>query len=229
MAVVSADTRRRRRRKTAAKPPSAAKPDAVAPPSRSPTATSPGQTVTIIDGSTGKRQEVTVGSRRARAKKNCTEDRRQARDQAGRADRSRACSRPRVMARSRRSRRTARARPRSMRAPSSRRRPRRRAAHRDRDRRARHRSERHRRGAGEAAAPVTFAFTPYGTDLERWVARARGEGHEVLLQIGMEPFDYPDNDPGPQTLLDLASRPSRTSTACTGSSAAFRAMSASPA
>jgi len=50
-------------------------------------------------------------------------------------------------------------------------------------------------------APVTYAFAPYGTDLERWVARARGEGHEVLLQIGMEPFDYPDNDPGPQTLL----------------------------
>src|SRR5437868_3309935 len=50
-------------------------------------------------------------------------------------------------------------------------------------------------------APVTYAFAPYGTDLERWVARARREGHEVLLQIGMEPFDYPDNDPGPQTLL----------------------------
>ena len=49
--------------------------------------------------------------------------------------------------------------------------------------------------------PVTYAFAPYGTDLERWVARARGEGHEVLLQVGMEPFDYPDNDPGPQTLL----------------------------
>ena len=23
----------------------------------------------------------------------------------------------------------------------------------------------------------------------------------MLLQVGMEPFDYPDNDPGPQTLL----------------------------
>ena len=32
-------------------------------------------------------------------------------------------------------------------------------------------------------------------------ARARGDGHEVLLQVPMEPFDYPDNDPGPQTLL----------------------------
>ena len=33
------------------------------------------------------------------------------------------------------------------------------------------------------------------------VARARGEGHEILLQVPMEPFGYPDNDPGPQTLL----------------------------
>jgi uncharacterized protein len=53
--------------------------------------------------------------------------------------------------------------------------------------------------------PVTFAFAPYGTDIDRWVTRARGEGHEVLLQVGMEPFDYPDNDPGPQTLLTSAS------------------------
>ena len=49
--------------------------------------------------------------------------------------------------------------------------------------------------------PVTFALTPYGVDLEKMADRARGEEHEVLLQIPMEPFDYPDNDPGPQTLL----------------------------
>jgi polysaccharide deacetylase 2 family uncharacterized protein YibQ len=49
--------------------------------------------------------------------------------------------------------------------------------------------------------PVTFAFPPYGADVERLVTRARAEGHEVLLQAPMEPFDYPDNDPGPQTLL----------------------------
>lgn len=48
---------------------------------------------------------------------------------------------------------------------------------------------------------ITFAFPPYATDLERWVARARGEGREVLLQVPMEPYDFPDNDPGPQTLL----------------------------
>jgi polysaccharide deacetylase 2 family uncharacterized protein YibQ len=50
-------------------------------------------------------------------------------------------------------------------------------------------------------AAVSLAFAPYGSDLERTAARARGEGHELLLQLPMEPFDYPDNDPGPQTLL----------------------------
>ena len=49
--------------------------------------------------------------------------------------------------------------------------------------------------------PVTLAFAPYGGDLERQVARARETGHEVMLQIPMKPFDYPDNDPGPHTLL----------------------------
>lgn len=48
---------------------------------------------------------------------------------------------------------------------------------------------------------VTFAFAPYGSDLARQVARARDGGHEVMLQIPMEPIDYPDNDPGPHTLL----------------------------
>jgi polysaccharide deacetylase 2 family uncharacterized protein YibQ len=58
---------------------------------------------------------------------------------------------------------------------------------------------------GKLPGPVTFAFAPYGADLARWVARARGEGHEVMLQVPMEPFDYPDNDPGPQTLLTTLS------------------------
>jgi len=49
--------------------------------------------------------------------------------------------------------------------------------------------------------PVTLGFVPYGTDAASLVARARGGGHEVLLQVPMEPFQYPDNDPGPQTLL----------------------------
>jgi polysaccharide deacetylase 2 family uncharacterized protein YibQ len=49
--------------------------------------------------------------------------------------------------------------------------------------------------------PVTLGFIPYGSDVAALVARARDQGHEVLLQVPMEPFDYPDNDPGPQTLL----------------------------
>ena len=48
---------------------------------------------------------------------------------------------------------------------------------------------------------VSLAFTPYGSDPGKLVERARAQKHEVLLQIPMEPFDYPDNDPGPQTLL----------------------------
>jgi polysaccharide deacetylase 2 family uncharacterized protein YibQ len=50
-------------------------------------------------------------------------------------------------------------------------------------------------------AAVTLAFTPYGSDPAKLVERARAQHHEILLQIPMEPYDYPDNDPGPQTLL----------------------------
>jgi polysaccharide deacetylase 2 family uncharacterized protein YibQ len=48
---------------------------------------------------------------------------------------------------------------------------------------------------------VTLAFAPYGNDLAKLSARARATGHEIVLQLPMEPFDYPDNDPGPQTML----------------------------
>jgi len=52
---------------------------------------------------------------------------------------------------------------------------------------------------------VTLAFTPYGSDPGKLAERARAQRHEILLQIPMEPFDYPDNDPGPQTLLTTLS------------------------
>lgn len=48
---------------------------------------------------------------------------------------------------------------------------------------------------------VTLGFVPYGSDVAAFATRARTSGHEILLQVPMEPFDYPDNDPGPQTLL----------------------------
>lgn len=65
-------------------------------------------------------------------------------------------------------------------------------------------------GVGQAAtagatarlpASVSLAFLPYGSETERAAARARDAGHEVFLQVPMEPFDYPDSDPGPQSLL----------------------------
>ena len=48
---------------------------------------------------------------------------------------------------------------------------------------------------------VTLAFAPYGKTLRETVSAARSGGHEVFLEIPLEPFDYPQNDPGPQTLL----------------------------
>jgi len=48
---------------------------------------------------------------------------------------------------------------------------------------------------------VTLAFAPYGKDLERTAGLARAEGHEIFLEVPLEPFDYPDSDPGPDTLL----------------------------
>jgi hypothetical protein len=47
---------------------------------------------------------------------------------------------------------------------------------------------------------VTLAFPPYLADVQHWVSEARARGHEVLLQVPMEPYDYPDSDPGPRTL-----------------------------
>jgi polysaccharide deacetylase 2 family uncharacterized protein YibQ len=48
--------------------------------------------------------------------------------------------------------------------------------------------------------PVTLALAPYGTDLKATMADARAAGHELLLQVPLEPFNYPRTDPGPHTL-----------------------------
>ncbi len=51
---------------------------------------------------------------------------------------------------------------------------------------------------------VTLAFAPYAPNLEAQIAEARAAGHEVVLQLPMEPNGYPANDPGPHTLLTTA-------------------------
>ncbi|WP_206531617.1 divergent polysaccharide deacetylase family protein [Affinirhizobium pseudoryzae] len=47
---------------------------------------------------------------------------------------------------------------------------------------------------------VTLAFAASGNSLQRWMQEARRKGHELLVQVPMEPFDYPANNPGPLTL-----------------------------
>ena len=48
---------------------------------------------------------------------------------------------------------------------------------------------------------VTLSFAPYARSLSQWISGARAAGHEVMLELPMEPLSYPANDPGPHTLL----------------------------
>jgi polysaccharide deacetylase 2 family uncharacterized protein YibQ len=56
----------------------------------------------------------------------------------------------------------------------------------------------------ELPPEITLSFVPYATDLQSWINRARQYGHEVLLELPMEPFDPNADDTGPQTLLSTA-------------------------
>ena len=58
-----------------------------------------------------------------------------------------------------------------------------------------------RKAISDLPADVTFAFAPYGTNLQAQVDKARDDGHEVFLQLPMEPIGFPANSPGPKTLL----------------------------
>ncbi len=48
---------------------------------------------------------------------------------------------------------------------------------------------------------ITLSFVVYAEGLQGWIDMARARGHEVLLETPMEPENYPDNDPGPYTLM----------------------------
>jgi polysaccharide deacetylase 2 family uncharacterized protein YibQ len=48
---------------------------------------------------------------------------------------------------------------------------------------------------------VSVAYGAYGRSLQDGVSKVRADGHEVLLQIPLEPENYPSVDPGPHTLL----------------------------
>lgn len=48
---------------------------------------------------------------------------------------------------------------------------------------------------------ITLSFLPYGRTLEKDLAAAKEKGHDTLLSLPMEPLEYPQQDPGPLTLL----------------------------
>lgn len=54
-----------------------------------------------------------------------------------------------------------------------------------------------------AALPstVTLAFAPQGNSIGRWMQTARRQGHEIMMQIPLEPFGYPQVNPGRNTLI----------------------------
>jgi len=56
----------------------------------------------------------------------------------------------------------------------------------------------------ELPAEITLSFVPYAANVQSWINRARARGHEVMLELPMEPFDPDADDTGPQTLLASA-------------------------
>ncbi|MEM7169257.1 MAG: divergent polysaccharide deacetylase family protein [Pseudomonadota bacterium] len=48
---------------------------------------------------------------------------------------------------------------------------------------------------------ITLSFSPYAIGLDKWISRARDRGHEVMIDLPLEPLTYPDDDPGSLTLL----------------------------
>jgi polysaccharide deacetylase 2 family uncharacterized protein YibQ len=53
-------------------------------------------------------------------------------------------------------------------------------------------------------AEVTLAFAPQGNSIGRWMQDARRGGHEIVLQVPLEPFGYPSVNPGRNTLTVAA-------------------------
>lgn len=48
---------------------------------------------------------------------------------------------------------------------------------------------------------VTLAFSPYSQNINDQLREATSLGYEVLIALPMEPYNYPNPDPGPLTLL----------------------------
>ncbi|MBT1157760.1 divergent polysaccharide deacetylase family protein [Aminobacter anthyllidis] len=58
---------------------------------------------------------------------------------------------------------------------------------------------------GKLPPEITLGFAPQGNSLGRWMQAARREGHEIVMQVPLEPFDFPNVNPGRNTLTVDAS------------------------
>lgn len=54
---------------------------------------------------------------------------------------------------------------------------------------------------------VGLAFSPYAENLQGWIFQAGDREGGILLEIPMEPYGFPDDDPGPAALLTRNSHP----------------------
>jgi polysaccharide deacetylase 2 family uncharacterized protein YibQ len=61
------------------------------------------------------------------------------------------------------------------------------------------------RNSGDAVSKlpsaISLAVMPLSGGAPHWARKAREAGHEVIVQLPLEPSDYPNNNPGPETLL----------------------------
>lgn len=48
---------------------------------------------------------------------------------------------------------------------------------------------------------LTLGFSPYSFNLDKLAEEARKYGHEVMVNLPLEPLDYPADDPGPLALI----------------------------
>ncbi len=53
---------------------------------------------------------------------------------------------------------------------------------------------------------ISLSFSPYAHDVGTWSNSARATGHEVFIDLPMEPTNYPASDPGPYGLLTSKSK-----------------------
>lgn len=70
----------------------------------------------------------------------------------------------------------------------------------------------HTKSAIEELPPeVTLSFAPSARNLQSWIHQARAAGHEVLLEVPMEPYEYGRERPNSHVLADALSEAEVTS------------------